>query len=138
MKLEDQVTSYELSKKLFILNIKQNSQFYWVNKEYTINNCDVLLHVDDTFVDPTRAEPCYSAFTASELSEMLPCSIEESSKSVIIQKIKTGIYHDNPRNILYLIQYRYGIHETEDENLSNALAKMLIYLTENNLWKTNE
>jgi hypothetical protein len=131
MKIEDQVLSYELSEKLKDIGIKQESLFYWYKNPYDgwiIINKDEL---SDMFTPGCVG--INSAFTVSELFEMLLFSIEEGYRKIIIKKIKTGIYHSNPEKMLYFIEYRYVDHVTEDENLSDALAKMLIYLIENKL-----
>lgn len=61
MNLENQVTNLELSKKLKYLNIKQESLFYW-----TVGG--VASRLDALPI----LESNYSAYTASELMELLP------------------------------------------------------------------
>lgn len=65
MKLEKQVVSLELAKKLKSLNVKQESLWYWGKVE-----------TDSEFrlMNSTGAELCkeaYSAFTVAELLQML-------------------------------------------------------------------
>jgi len=67
MELEQQVTSLETSKKLLELKVKQESLFCWVLmewKEYIVT--------EEEFRDSNEMDYLYSAFTASELGEILP------------------------------------------------------------------
>jgi len=63
MKLKDQVTSLELSKKLKELGAEQKSLWYWDNHE----------GLDQGFIltQEAETEEFYSAFTVAELGEML-------------------------------------------------------------------
>lgn len=60
MKLEDQVVSLELAKKLRELGVKQESAFYW-DSDSEMQQWSVR-----------RYRGFYSAFTVAELGEMLP------------------------------------------------------------------
>lgn len=76
MKLEQQVCSLELSKKLKELGVKQESLFYWSNcceKEFTLE-CS-LWHDIETWEwgnghTLENVETKYSAFTVAELGEI--------------------------------------------------------------------
>lgn len=110
MQLSDQVCSLELSKKLKYLNVKQESLFYH-NDDKQILFAPSIFHENAV----TLREYC-SAFTASELGEMLP-------NGMLCEKInnKWGIYaHYLPNYIL---------HEKE----ADSRAEMLIYLIQNKL-----
>ena len=73
MKLETQVTSLELSKKLIELEVKQESLFYYEgSKEELENGKGYALNYRDIHL--TWAERV-SAFTVSELGEMLPADM---------------------------------------------------------------
>ena len=121
MKLENQLTSLELSKKLKELGVKQESLFYW--QGYLHSNKKIEL-VNQENLD-INYDYC-SAFTVAELGEMLPINS--------IREVKT------PNN-KWLISWCGEISEdgltskwerfTEDTE-ANARAKMLIYLLENN------
>jgi hypothetical protein len=121
MKLEDIVCSIEFSKKLFSLGIKRKSLFVWRKwanysedkKEPCWKVCQRKgsLNVYDTF----------SAFTASELGEMLTniCYTRKSKRN-------KGCWEGH-------IIKKCGDEVFIEENESNARAKMLIYLLENKL-----
>lgn len=74
MKLEDQVTSLEISKKLKELGVKQESEFYWVvtlTTEYHLSwypNGELPKALQ-------QRNDCYSAFTVAELGVLLPAYI---------------------------------------------------------------
>ena len=106
MKLKDQVCSSELSKKLKELGVKQESLFSWCvpennfyRDEYKIYNDVLNLYINkaqtpyriidndsdylniggcDCCTEYSKTKESYSAFTASELLEMLPDYIEET------------------------------------------------------------
>jgi hypothetical protein len=120
MKLEDQVVSLELAKKLKELGVKQESLFWWLelyqgpddkfNPRYFLNWGK---HQD--------VEVQFSAFTVAELGEMLPAHYIDSMKLkeewfVRYAEVEHNYYHSE-------------FASTE----ANARAKMLIYLIENNL-----
>lgn len=120
MKLEDQVCSLELSKKLKELGVKQDSIFHWVISE----------DGEWQLYDPTEykgweehLEPNeeISAFTVAELGKMLP--VTSWSCSTLVSGKSFCFYLDPALN-------RF-IEDTE----ADARAKMLIYLIENKLVK---
>lgn len=127
MNLLDQVTSLELSKKLYELGVKQESFFHWyVSKrsKYSFilesKTCNYVVDSQDTY-------DIYSAFTASELWELLPAAIDRNP----IEILKTW-FSDKHR-----ISIANGGIKIEDDNLCNALAKMLVHLIENKLIDNN-
>lgn len=126
MKLEDQVTSLDLSIKFKKIGIKQESLFYY--SFHTINSLENS--IEDYYLTFGKGYGINcSAFTASELLEILPDTIEDPNEDD--QRINLTInYH-----ILFSIEY--GFHNKmnyiQDKNLCNALAKMLIHLIENKL-----
>ena len=65
LKLEDQLTSFELSKKLKELGVKQNSLFCWTS--------DIDLEYLPT--DIRNNNSCIAAFSVAEHGEMLPKEI---------------------------------------------------------------
>lgn len=69
MKLEDQVTSLELSKKLKEIGVKQESLFYWVDNEKWSDECQLEYIPELEF---PRDENSISAFTVAELGELFP------------------------------------------------------------------
>jgi len=141
MKLEDQVISLELAKKLNELGVKQESLFYF----YECNNTHKLRYRD--WKTEISGEVSYSAFTVSELGEILPENIEIKIISSDGKKLKNIEKY-------YLVYFKYrneiryfGIDNNNislkknllpefyllDESEANSRAKMLIYLLENGL-----
>lgn len=146
MNLEQQVVSLELSRRLKELNVKQESLFYHYNKPYNDGIDDwVITNWEDyeTAYDD-KSEP-YSAFTASELFEMLPAYID-IKKEEPFNFYWLSLQKRTASNIQYMINYRcdtFGADEfiqrilltnnIYDESLCNCLAKILIHLIENNI-----
>ena len=139
--LENIVHDLEYAKKLEKLGVKQDSLFYYrydslseklrsIPKIKIVDNNNNRAYITERYV-------FYSAFTTTELLEMLPkfrledirgCEMEHS---LIIQTSSI-----NGFNISYQETTKYGLHYSQltmDKKLSNALAKMLIYLIENKL-----
>lgn len=125
MKLEEQVCSLELSKKLKELGVKQESYFRWLIDEVT--NYSFVSSPNDIVNSQIKYNEKYSAFTAPELLEILPYDI---STYFYINKGKSF----GEIEITYYIKYfPPRIIGNPDKNLCNACAKMLIYLIENKL-----
>lgn len=123
MKLEDQVCSFELAKKLKELGATQISLFYWNNKNKLITS-PIYFKKRRFFALLYNI----SAFTVAELGEMLPdCIHGEYGYEAYIKSQKKDneykIYLDNLDKIAIFFS----------ENEANARAKMLIHLIENNL-----
>ncbi len=164
MKLEDQVASLELSKKLNELEIKQNSIWYWCAEDNDYEKYSPRLYR----MLPYSELPKYSAFTADELLNIIPFSIitKYNSKGndefdfcykINIKVFK--IYNDRASNFddVYGVNYLSDtlqsklnkendivwpvswdtlfVHNIYDVKLSNTLAKTLIFLVENTEWK---
>lgn len=132
MKLEQQVCSLELAKRLNKLGVEQESQFYWQRfnsmgkQKWAVSN--------------TTNSHCVSAFTVAELGEMLP--VYEDYGSPVTSKLcseRDGFsfhcgYLDNDHGageVRRTIEF-FGKAATE----ADARAKMLIYLLENKLIDT--
>lgn len=120
MKIENQVTSLELSKKLKELGVKQESAFYWY---FSIDDNKWKI-TDNELLKDERWEWCF-AFTVAELGEMLP------------KHCKSFQAYNTKKNNKWWCEYsQYGVIDTKyAETEANARAKMLIYLLENNLIK---
>lgn len=118
MKLEDQVCSLELAKKLKELGVKQKSLFSWVE----ILAFDAGWKIEMVHAPVTGI----SAFTVAELGEMLPAEID----GYFIE------YWNNhwQGGINYMVS-----HKTEGSvsalTEADARAKMLIHLIEKGLVK---
>jgi len=126
MKLENQVCSLELAEKLKELGFGQDSLYKWTpeNRGETFYICSSdCLHGKDY--------PCYSAYTVAELGEMLPFYIrEDANKGISFSTETDGLKIERFSNG-WTIYYRY--RSISDKTLAEAMAKMLIYLKENNL-----
>ena len=122
MKLKDQVCSLELAKKLKELGVKQESLWWWrkeASHDWRLRFFEDFENLDDNdnvnFVLP---ELTISAFTCSELGEMLPKFIGSWKNK---QNWSCRSSHDLDSKLFMV--------NTE----ANARAKMLIYLIENKL-----
>jgi hypothetical protein len=125
MKLEDQVVSLDLAKRLKELGVEQKSLFWWVNGHGKIE-----LH------DRRTDDGSVSAFTVAELGEILPPFVKtERDGYVNFRQRKTD-------NGLYLCSGYPGeelvIEFGDGTNEADARAKMLIYLIENKLILANQ
>jgi hypothetical protein len=124
MKLEQQVVSLELSKKLKELGVKKESLWWW--REYVISKgADVIAWGEDSEDD--GKVKLYSAFTVAELGEMLPAKI-------YIDGVKYALrFKKNRENKWYLKYWRKKstLCDYKADTEANARAKALIWLIEN-------
>lgn len=127
MKLEDQVCSLELAKRLKELGVKQVSYFYWIRINGAIERYVV-------YVGRDQLEQEISAFTVTELGEMLPCKAEIVSRlnfkfaGTIIATKEAFCW-----NLMQSEEFPY--HWIKADTEADARAKMLIYLIEKGLVK---
>jgi hypothetical protein len=126
MKLEQQVCSLELARKLKKLGVEQDSIFFW---------CKFLGSPDYDLIsgenEPNEYDDLISAFTVAELGEMLPKKIRENEYLRIIKNGKNW-------EVAYGFFDWDGFEDTckrTDFTEADARAKMLIYLLENKLLK---
>jgi hypothetical protein len=149
--IEKQCTSLEISKKLKELGVRQESLFYW---RYDPKTGDATYGPTDNLIyqrkkngkaesmGPTSLD--VSAFTVSELGDMLPVTIKMNGETHWYECNKTRykhrcgyIYdHEGTQGWGELSEssgHSVGVAETE----ADARAKMLIYLIENNLITLN-
>ena len=131
MNLESQVCSHELSKRLRELGVKQESVFYWEERDWKVEvNEDGYEKVLETKIelcmppifDLARSNDFWSAFTVAELGEMLPTLWWDSGKRGEGDYI-CRVFKENVTKIIN----SFGQTEVE------ARAKMLINLIENKL-----
>lgn len=134
MKLENQVCSLELAKKLRELGVKQESVFVWHLDGVLRIACDPDERIGHMFIpkeamtiSPQADKEVCAAFTVAELGEILePMSATSAT------------WHDNEakRWDVVLNEKILGddIHFFSSTE-ADARAKMLIYLLENNLLK---
>lgn len=124
MTLESQVCSLELAKRLKELGVKQESLYYWIKNKFTEEeySWSIFAHKacqgEDCYVlEEWKQKPyCYSAFTASELGEIL----YSQPKYIGTTREEDGKYR-----IQYDMQ-TWRIADTE----ADARASMLIHLKE--------
>lgn len=114
MKLEQQVTSLELSKMLRELGVKQESLFYWVYVK-NLKSWEIFSIHEEVSID----ENDISAFTVAELGNVL--STTENNNQIRCTKALTQWCCD------------YETYRTFADTEADARAKMLIYLLENKL-----
>ena len=141
MKLENQVVSLELAKKLKELGVKQESLFWWV-KEYGYSIMDGANTIDteewgvvyaDNLNDTISKQKGehISALTVAELGEMMNIELTDANEGESFT-IKLSSAID-----FWCVSF--GNDDTditpqfEDASMADALAKMLIYLISNNL-----
>jgi len=122
MKIENQVVSLELAKKLKELGFKQNSLWY----HDRLSDCldgrkDWSIHDRGRF-ERLIFEERYSAYTVAELGEMLPFAY-----------FSTRFWSDYKVTFEYLKENTNEQHREHADTEANARAKMLIYLKENKL-----
>ncbi len=142
MKLENQVVSLELAKKLKELGVKQESEFMWVRDTDT-KKYKIVASPNSIFHGAIKNYYCmgadhpengmYQSFTVAELGEMLPMEIILNKQTHFFETTRYShkkmweiVYrHEVKKNSVLAIQ----VSETE----SDARAKMLIYLIESKL-----
>lgn len=133
MNLEQQVISLELSRRLNELGIKQESLFYWYGYSEKDKSASIC-YTKGKIID----NDCYSAFTASELLDLLPtdvCVTDENGSSWHYQLWVIKTRHGYV--VTYYSSDDNSTEEWQEENdtLANCLAKMLIKVTENGFLK---
>lgn len=120
MEISKQCVSLELAKRLKKLNVPQNSIFWWNEGDGIEDRIEYIPEMKDF-----STKELVSAFTSSELGEMLPWDI------VIARNI----------NKEWLITFQADrLPENKSitfisENLTDAVAKMLIHLIEQEIIK---
>lgn len=150
MTLQEQVVSLELAKKLKELGVKQESLFYWINRqreheglgEWYYTECEYKLvdieyirrylreeYIASDMIEKQKGTRIYSAFTVAELWNILPHCIRQDYYLEFVKK--------QPYNLVtyrkYQSNYIIGDIQGPKDNPAEALGRMLIYLIENNL-----
>lgn len=138
MRLEQQVVSLELAKKLKELGVKQESYFYWCrHKNPEKPQTPVVITYQEAYENMFYIMA--SAFTVAELGEMLPMhhnyGAPQSGKcnggdEYHADYVHWGnLWHDKVEFERYQLPSVDFVSKTE----ADARAKMLIYLVENDL-----
>lgn len=126
MTLEQQVVSLDLAKRLKELNVKQDSLFWWCQGRF--DQPDKSKWELNDSID-THARENVSAFTSSELGEMLPLEINGENLQLWREKgrwswdVAYNTSGNSGKDILW----------EQADTEADARAKMLIHLIESNL-----
>jgi len=133
MKLKDQVTRLELSKKLKELGVKQGGVFWWLQKKL-LGVVLWELESDKALIKIHRFKKV-SAFTVAELGRLLPSYIKDDDG--VLQFLYT--YKDDADfwRVLYRQWGATGspFETQKEQSEADARAIMLIYLIENKLYE---
>lgn len=119
MKLEEQVASLELCRKLKELGVRQESAFYWSHDE---KECSYSL---DSFV---RHKEHFAAFTVAELGQIL--------MNAPIENIDSRRHNSGEWTASCFVSGENEIFEADTE--ADARAKMLCYLIEQRIVNPKE
>jgi hypothetical protein len=129
MKLEHQLTSLVLSKRLRELNVKQESYFYW---DWHSDTCYGVKFVPFSCPGLER----YSAFSVAELGEMLPELFCIDNEWYLYTENRLNGFWGASYSTVRSIDYFPSI---SDKKNADSRAMMIVYLIENNLvaeeWK---
>lgn len=144
MKLEQQVCSLELAKRLKELGVKQESLFYWVDLNFGGKRGDLkpypMFYQNQRPWDDGDLYSEYwlaSAFTAAELGLLLPGTITRQEHFVepydlTCQRLGEGWY------VFYQTVHDFAVLNGDEgmrnaQSEADARAELLIYLIENKL-----
>ncbi len=133
MENEQQLIGLEYARKLEKLGVKQVSIWYW-RKHKDISSAGIGWRLELRFSTPdSLIEESYSAFTVAELGEMLPQHWKDNN-GYMLTIVKD---ENNDWFIGYMNADGIGIGNISftEKNFANAMAKLKIYLLENNLTK---
>lgn len=140
MKLEQQVCSLGLSRKLKELGLRQESAFYWVlvNQTASLHYGFVPASELKKHWEREVSTEVFAAFTVAELGEMLPKCLPNNVNGLDLHLCSTyngtiGLevgYQDED------FQWKYVQMYVQSE--ADARAKMLVYLLENKLVTAEE
>lgn len=138
MNIENQCISLEIAKRLKELGVKQDSLFYYLNIDgegiYYIYYDDYLPEDYEYEGDPI------SAFTASELLELLPKYIKQGNFEFYYTQMPSK--HLDEWIIFYRNSFvswnNFDGEDQSDKSIANCMGKMLIYLIEKGLIKNED
>ena len=155
MKLENQVVSLDLAKRLKELGVRQESLFYFKKEWYDPNppfrQADIRWVLRCSYQEMSgqtvKVDEHIPAYTVAELGEMLPEFINEDGFSKRLAQYTAPYFEDiTPPRVNFNLYYQFENekHRSQPEKYKNhvharheadARAKLLIYLLENNLIK---
>lgn len=142
MKLEQQVASLELAKKLKHLGVEQKSLFWWFRVHSDIWKLGTMAEMMNTAVDVGQSttpqfDDC-GAFTVAELGELLPAFNPDASPFQQLHIRKNRNANGSEWSVVYCNQrlgtFSQFVFFADTE--ADARAKMLIYLIENGFIET--
>lgn len=138
MKLEKQVCSLKLAKKLKELGVGQGSYFVWYSAGVS-GTLRARFERMPKRVIKNGEYQSYAAFTAAELGEMLPKRFNCGENSFWEWRQKRvgndfEVYFDSYLGVPEEPSRKFFRAKTE----GNARAEALIYLKKNNLWQMAE
>lgn len=125
MKLEDQVCSLELAKRLKELGVKQESAFYWFNVHWEEGREPRWCLIKSEEINSERwrtPKNGFCAFTVAELGEMLPTDYRCEKWEYVWW-------------MTLLLEKHHHIPAFADIKEADARAKMLIHLIEKGIIK---
>lgn len=124
MKLIFKVVCLEIAKKLKELNLKQQSEFYWVKTNSMTDNEEATLDWRE-WLECTGMQKVIicSAFSTAELGEMLPHNCSSYNHHLDSGKVRWTVKYEKDG------QKIYKHAQTE----ADARGGMMIYLLENKL-----
>lgn len=135
MRLESQVCSLELAKRLKELGVRQESKFYWGLLPPT----ELIPHTEwEIFYTTSVVLKKYcnadnnSAFTVAELGEMFPVRTEAGGLIRVIDSHRNtdGEWSINFREIDVITNKKRSLNCEKESTEADARAKMLVYLIE--------
>lgn len=128
--IESHVTSYNLSKILKELGVKQESIFYWWDEDGSKTSY-ILVNRYEIGTDENKD---YSAFLASELGELLPYVIDDGKQFWYPLYTKQHNYF----KISLVSDTKSQLCHKTDKIEANVRAKILIHLIEAALVKAED
>lgn len=128
MKLEDQVISLELAKRLHELGVNQDSYFCWNTTGFgEFQSWDI---VQNRWRGVRSSLGIYAAFTVAELGELLPGCVESHHSDMRLpenrwacSKVRQG---DSQWNVFIQVQFAKTEADVRAEMLIHLLGKNLI------------
>jgi len=127
MKLKNQLVSKKLSIKLDELGFKTESLYWHKIPNKKCRNGSVASIVE--YPEESKWFDYYRAYSVSEIGEMLPLKIDDEDLTIWREK---GF---ESWDVAYSTLARKEEVWEQSKNLVDAMAKMAIYLLENNLIK---
>lgn len=137
MKLEEQVTSLEISKRLKELGVEQGGIYAWQNYSmvgWTITEIPAK-EFEVLMTGGAKVGEAVSAFTVAELGEMLPVKIEVGEYSYFLWSEKDRGLETRQSfwNVVYSTTDFHFLNKETADTEADARGEMLIYLLENKL-----